>query len=113
MVRPLAPLLVYYTNYDYIASELCENRDKPYLECNGICYLDTMMKKIEPESKDKEPKSTVLLNMSDYPISTLDFFEYESPFQEEFKEKLPSFFNKDFIISEYNTAIFHPPEEIS
>lgn len=26
-------------NYDYISEELCENKDKPELQCEGKCYL--------------------------------------------------------------------------
>ena len=37
-------------NKKYIATTLCENRDKPWLHCNGHCYF---MKKIK-EAQDKE-----------------------------------------------------------
>lgn len=37
--RPLIPLVDYAVNYHYISQELCENRDKPDLHCNGKCYL--------------------------------------------------------------------------
>ncbi|WP_121201145.1 hypothetical protein [Mucilaginibacter gracilis] len=40
----------YTANQKYIASALCENRDKPWLHCNGKCYL---MKKIK-QADDKE-----------------------------------------------------------
>lgn len=37
-------------NKKYIAAQLCENRDKPLLHCNGKCYF---MKKIN-QAADKE-----------------------------------------------------------
>jgi len=37
-------------NKTYIATTLCENRDKPQLHCNGRCYF---MKKIK-QARDKE-----------------------------------------------------------
>ena len=40
-------------NHKYIAEKLCENRDKPWLHCNGRCYL---MKKIK--QADEKEKST-------------------------------------------------------
>lgn len=40
----------YQVNQKYIAAKLCENRDKPWLNCNGRCYL---MKKIK-QAEDKE-----------------------------------------------------------
>lgn len=39
LFRPLWPIVNYVTNYDYIATVLCENKDKPELKCNGQCYL--------------------------------------------------------------------------
>src|ERR1700739_316282 len=37
-------------NKNYIAAKLCENRNKPWLHCNGRCYL---MKKIKA-AEDKQ-----------------------------------------------------------
>ena len=39
-------------NQTYIAKELCENKDKPEMHCNGKCYL---MKKLR-QAQDKEQK---------------------------------------------------------
>ena len=43
LVGPVMPVLDYMINYDYIAKELCVNRDKPVLACNGKCYLEKKM----------------------------------------------------------------------
>ena len=40
LIQPALPLIEYFVNYDYIASKLCENIDKPILTCNGKCYLE-------------------------------------------------------------------------
>ncbi len=82
MVRPLVPLIEYYANYEYIAAVLCENRDKPYLECNGKCYLEKQLKKVNGDTHDH--KSTIpSISFKDYPISTLDNFSYKlKPFQD-------------------------------
>lgn len=39
MLKPLAPYVYYAANKTYIAEELCENKDKPQLKCDGKCYL--------------------------------------------------------------------------
>jgi Na+/citrate or Na+/malate symporter len=39
-------------NQKYIAAELCENKNKPELHCNGKCFL---MKKLK-QAQDKEQK---------------------------------------------------------
>lgn len=76
MVRPIMPIIEYYANYDYIATVLCENKDKPYLECNGKCYLEKQLKKINHDSHDH--KSTIpQINFDDYPVSPLDQFTYQ------------------------------------
>lgn len=76
MVRPIVPIIEYYANYDYIATVLCENKDKPYLECNGKCYLEKQLKNNDHNNHDH--KSTVpQINLSDYPISPLDQFSYK------------------------------------
>ncbi|PVW16221.1 hypothetical protein [Marixanthomonas spongiae] len=49
MLKPLWPIVDYALNYDYIVAFVCENRDKPELECNGTCYLT---KELAKEAKD-------------------------------------------------------------
>lgn len=51
LLKPLWPLAEYALNYDYIVENLCENRDKPILNCNGKCFL---AKQLAKESGDKE-----------------------------------------------------------
>jgi len=41
-------------NRKYIATELCENRDKPELQCNGKCYLSKKLKQAEEREKKEE-----------------------------------------------------------
>lgn len=36
--KPIFPLLDFVINYDSI-QEMCENRNKPELQCNGSCHL--------------------------------------------------------------------------
>lgn len=54
LVKPLWPVMEYVVNYDYIANVLCENKDKPQLQCNGKCYLAKQLKKAQRE-QDKNP----------------------------------------------------------
>lgn len=48
------PVLDYMANYDYIVNTLCENRDKPEMECNGKCHLSKELAK-EAGADDKNP----------------------------------------------------------
>ncbi|WP_194765692.1 hypothetical protein [Tamlana sp. I1] len=57
LLKPLWPVLEYVSNYDYIATVLCENTDKPELACNGKCYLTKQLAKEAQESEETPNKS--------------------------------------------------------
>lgn len=42
----------YHLNKKYITEKLCENKDKPELNCNGHCYLTKQLKKAEEAEKN-------------------------------------------------------------
>src|SRR5687767_3279293 len=49
------PYLNYQVNYEYISTVLCENKDKPDMQCEGKCHLNKELKKAaEEESNNKE-----------------------------------------------------------
>jgi hypothetical protein len=54
LLKPLWPLAEYVMNYDYIVDVLCENKDKPELQCDGKCYLAQMLAQ-ESERNEKNP----------------------------------------------------------
>lgn len=54
LFKPLWPLAEYIANYDYIVNNLCKNRDKPALKCNGKCYLAELYAK-ENGKPEKNP----------------------------------------------------------
>ena len=110
MVKPLVPVIEYYANYDYIATVLCENRDKPYLECNGKCYLEKQLNEVN--HTDHDHKSTVpQINFDDYPISPLDQFSYTF---KDFKEGYSKEFNSlNCCVKNYYYALLKPPQNIS
>lgn len=44
-------------NRTYIATHLCENRDKPWLHCNGKCYFMKKIRQAEEKEKNDERQS--------------------------------------------------------
>ena len=86
LARPAAPLLEYLINYDYISEELCENKTKPQLECNGKCYL---AKQFEAESK-KQNKPELNIKWQDYPIGFVQLIDKISLFGIGYKLSLQS-----------------------
>ena len=52
LARPAIPFLEYIVNYDYIVKELCENKEKPALKCNGKCHLMKELAKTVEDDKN-------------------------------------------------------------
>ena len=111
MLRPVMPVIDYYINYDYIVAELCENKDKPVLQCNGKCHLTKELKKANDGVDTK--KSVPPLNMKEYPIV---------PFITQIALIKPrKFRNQNTLINgesnsyidSYYTSIFQPPKFIA
>jgi hypothetical protein len=44
-------------NRTYIANNLCENRDKPWMHCNGKCYFMKKIKQAEEKERSDERQS--------------------------------------------------------
>ena len=58
-LKPILPVLEYVVNYDYIVNELCENKLKPELKCNGKCHLmKELGKNAETDSSQPLEKKT-------------------------------------------------------
>jgi len=68
-MRPLMPIIEYQLNYDYITTILCENVDRPYLECNGKCYLIDRISETSKESQEQNTMPTI--DIDDYPVSPI------------------------------------------
>ncbi|WP_026990380.1 hypothetical protein [Flavobacterium subsaxonicum] len=54
LARPVMPVLEYILNYDYIVKELCVNKAKPQMHCNGKCHL---MKELAKAAEKEKPAS--------------------------------------------------------
>ncbi len=51
-------LINYQVNKEYISKNLCENKNKPMLHCNGRCHLQKQL--AAQDKKDKSPFSQTL-----------------------------------------------------
>lgn len=98
----------YRINRDYIAENLCVNRDKPMLNCNGQCYLAKKLK--AAEEKEQKSNSERLEKM---PEVVLSFQSIQPVFTAQF---IPAIVVENhFTVSEFfpNAAangFFHPPQ---
>ena len=109
-LQPLSKVWIFVSfkiNQDYIAKNLCENRAKPILKCNGKCQLMRKLKQADKEEEKQTPqtikeKLEVLycLNQSNFNVSQkLDF-----------EVKKQSFFGYKFQnYSSFQSNLFRPP----
>lgn len=91
-------------NKDYIAAKLCENRDKPVMQCNGKCYLSKKLKQ-DAEKEKKQERETKKAPL------------HEAFFTEKIALSIPPILIKQtkpaelpFALPMHTAAIFHPPK---
>ena len=110
LVKPLWPVVEYIMNYDYIVNVLCENKDKPELQCDGKCYLAQMLAE-ESRQNEKNPFGG---EQSKTEIQHSIFFQ--SVFLHEFVVGTSSEVHNNFkTAQQFNTTLFttdisQPPE---
>ena len=77
LLKPVLPVLEYVVNYDYIANELCVNKDNKNLHCNGKCHLKSKLAEAADTSDkslpDKKPKTSQTEVLFFTPIIALTF----------------------------------------
>lgn len=107
LAKPALPVLEYVLNYEYIATELCENKDKPELKCNGKCHL---MKELAKASEDEKPisKGKTLHQETEVlfyePLADFTFDNYNFTYS---KKQITVYKNLYTHITEI--SFFHPP----
>jgi len=95
----------YYANKDYIAKNLCENRGKPKMHCDGKCCLK---KRLAKEGKDQVPSPR---NQKSEQTVTLFFTDHVPAVWQAFVEPVPNhYFNRDDLRTfSFHSSVFHPP----
>ncbi|MCO5935808.1 hypothetical protein NAF17_09655 [Mucilaginibacter sp. RB4R14] len=91
-------------NRNYIATKLCENRNKPQLHCNGMCYLMKKVKQAEEKqnTEDRQAQKNLFQEAT-----------YNQPAQVKFYPVLLSVTkvpNYRFQLPQQSANIFQPPQ---
>lgn len=103
------PVLDYMANYDYIVNTLCENRDKPELECNGKCHLSKELAK-EAGADDTNPQNkTSKTEIPQIIISEL-IQEYVFVSENDFPSSEKSGYKPNLNSFLFISRILHPPQ---
>ena len=99
----------YELNKDYIAKNLCENKDKPQMKCCGKCYLRKQLKKVDDnESPSKNAPSKVEKNeVAAFVLPALIPFSLGHSEFETRVERTPVFQHLRHSVVPF--PIFHPP----
>lgn len=110
MMRPVMPILEYYANYEYVATVLCKNRDRPALACNGKCYLQKEMKKVSvSDTSPKHQHNSTLpqIDFSKYPVAPLESSGYM--FRPSFKKNKKKWNTPFGKTNQFVYSLFRPP----
>ncbi len=99
----LMVFLGFEANQNYIAKELCENRNKPELHCNGKCYLMKKLKQAQDKEQKQERQSQKTQIQDALIVKPLMFKQYAFA-----KVKFHIPFSKG-VPQNIEHSIFHPP----
>ncbi len=104
--RPLLPIIAYTINYDRIISDLCENREKPELLCNGFCYIKKESNKEKSNSlNDKYEKNFIKI----YEALIINNDKLLLNYILKYSESIKFEYYKVIVSNGLITKVFHPP----
>ncbi|WP_143307116.1 hypothetical protein [Chitinophaga vietnamensis] len=99
-------MLEFYINQSYVAANLCENRDKPQLHCNGKCHLRKQLS--EEEKRNQESPERRAENKSEifYASCFIDHLFQPAQFETSNTYTIPNNVGSPV---DQPQSIFHPP----
>lgn len=107
--KPILPVAGFIANYDYIKTEICENRDRPEMHCNGKCYLK---KELAKTAQENDFQSTLTHSIS-FPFQWL-YLPSQSDFRVNLAsitavaKKIPTNYNSNYKF-DFVYSLFRPP----
>jgi len=111
LLKPVLPVLDYIINYDYIVKELCENKAKPELHCNGKCHLAKELAKAAEDEKPVSEKRPGHAEMGVLFFETLPQFAFSPKATVLYRIAMPEYCNSYSHLDA--SSFFHPPIFIS
>jgi hypothetical protein len=93
-------------NQTYIANNLCENRDKPKMHCNGKCHLKKELEKDTQQDKNNSTNKEKFEVMFVENVPGFSSFSVENELTQTAHYKEPFFVIPSF-------SIFHPPRALA
>jgi len=110
LLKPLFPFVDYAINKEYISKNLCENRSKPKLNCNGKCHLMKQLKKAGAENQTDGTTSKGASNQEENCFHVNSLFDFNSSITVSQSDKFYLKTISNLLPSTYLQDIFHPPQ---
>lgn len=110
LLKPLWPVADYIVNYDYIVNVLCENKDKPQLNCDGKCYLAKQFAKESEDNGNNPFEQRHIAVEQVHPISYQSLLDFECPELFCFSSKDIIGYSKILFSSPHILRLIQPPE---
>lgn len=108
ILKPIFPVIEYILNYDYIIKELCENKAKPEMSCNGKCHLMKELAKVSenenPASQDEKLITIVLENLFFQTAEKVSFSNLTYVNSKKIRVTYCNLYSHNYFFS-----LFHPP----
>jgi len=107
LIQPALPVIDYLVNYKYIVTELCENRDKPILACNGKCYLE---KQVKEQLNITHGDEALMPPKVDFEkITSLKYKKFTYQLFEVHTTENNTYFFKSLVERNFTSSLFRPP----
>ena len=98
-------VLQYNVNKNYIATNLCENRARPEMQCHGSCHLKKQLSNSLETPQSQNTKAGVMVSSVDFCESTeLPDFNYTAVIRSKINLHQDNSFAPGF-----PSSVFHPP----
>lgn len=114
-ITALAWQIWYQVNQEYVAKELCVNKAKPQLQCNGKCHLMKQLRKLEEptsqtsnDSKGAKKQTRTVLKLKSFDwisatdLDTFTIVDLQLPANNLWPESTQN-------PTSYSSPVFHPP----
>lgn len=98
-------------NQNYIAAQFCVNKDKPWMHCNGRCYLMNKVKQAE-ENERKQANKDLRTNLQITWYFQSSGLNEKSPATDSIARSFKIHYASCYT-NQYNSSIFRPPKPLS
>jgi hypothetical protein len=106
LVKPVVPYLDYAIRNDFIAENLCVNRETPEKKCDGKCHLEKQLKKETADDNDTRIPPAPQNGKKEYQEYLIIELIYHGHSQTGLMAVSEYYGNYSF---DYIPKVFHPP----